>query len=738
MKHSNKLFTESTLDTNLNELAQALVRDLSMACRKVAIYGPSHPMSSKAVEKPFFSLDKLFAFEKSVLFGIERGHLFVSNIRLKESVFTEEIVRYMQVLGVDVMFFRQQITMTELARFLDRFVKRVSRTDQSQVLSTYLKRSGIDTIEINSELAFNLFENGVRLRGDVEGDFSVRNIALRQLGDSPLRLAQIMDGGEDGLETQSIDFSYDIVQYLMPEKVTTLDPDKIKKEIVATLEKLRSTTSDSEQAAEVRKRYRSLKKLLDFHPQRDQITTQIEDSIGDNRFMADVSQEGGDPVSAIKFESRDQIDRVLRECLSNDSVPLTTQELVDAFARLMRTGQKGKAAETIEFLMDLLGSTDMRERGRSLDLLIALVDSIPVQSDSTVFENMILRMGTVLNSGAESFEYSELIWRAMDKCIISRRYDLLARLATMVGARRRVEGGVIVYDSIVVKIIIQNMNRPEVISALIDDLIAGNSETTGHIRDTLIAIGDEQAAVGLSRIISHPARHIRQLTLRILAELGRATLNVFSGILADDSLFERDSNRHELPDVKWYVIRNSIFILGLLEDQEGVTPLRLRIGDPDVRVRREIVSTLEKIGGEDACDMLTLMAEDADKQIRESAVVAVGLIGTEDFAPMLIDAMRRQPAIAVRGVTSLGRIGGEGSREFLSRLLKDEELLAEMAEGGASRDELRLAIVAALGRIGDSASIDRLREFESSMSVAQRMLRQSSLHKAVTEILSRH
>ena len=53
--------------------------------------------------------------------------------------------------------------------------------------------------------------------------------------------------------------------------------------------------------------------------------------------------------------------------------------------------------------------------------------------------------------------------------------------------------------------------------------------------------------------------------------------------------------------------------------------------------------------------MLTLMAEDSDKQIRESAVAAIGLVGTEDFAPMLIDAIRRKPSIAVRGAASLGR-----------------------------------------------------------------------------------
>ena len=75
-------------------------------------------------------------------------------------------------------------------------------------------------------------------------------------------------------------------------------------------------------------------------------------------------------------------------------------------------------------------------------------------------------------------------------------------------------------------------------------------------------------------------------------------------------MFARDPQRHELPDDKWYVVRNSIFVLGSLRDPGGVAALRARIDDHDIRVRREIVSALEKIGGDEALDCLTLMADD--------------------------------------------------------------------------------------------------------------------------------
>ena len=161
---------------------------------------------------------------------------------------------------------------------------------------------------------------------------------------------------------------------------------------------------------------------------------------------------------------------------------------------------------------------------------------------------------------------------------------------------------------------------------MIDEMIRSDHETACCLRRILIAIGSEEVAVALSHIISHPLRQVRQHALRVLGELGKASQAVFARILADESMFEREDGRHELADNKWYVVRNSIFVLGTLKDTGGVLALRRRLNDSDVRVRREIVTALEKIGGEDACDLLLLMAADSVREIRERAVVAVGLI----------------------------------------------------------------------------------------------------------------
>ncbi|MEA3296948.1 MAG: HEAT repeat domain-containing protein, partial [candidate division Zixibacteria bacterium] len=214
---------------------------------------------------------------------------------------------------------------------------------------------------------------------------------------------------------------------------------------------------------------------------------------------------------------------------------------------------------------------------------------------------------------------------------------------------------------------------------------------------------------------------------------------VFSRIMNNDTRFEREPGRHELPENKWYIIRNSIFVLGLLKDTEGVAALRLRISDDDIRVRREIVRALEKIGGEEACDMLILMADDHDREIQESAVIAAGLVGAPDAVPLFVDVADRHPSLAVRVVLAIGNLGGDEARNYLVGLLGDDQILSAMAGGRVSTEDLKLAVIKSLGHIGDDKSIKRIRDFRENLSTTKKILfRSSAVNKAIEEILDRN
>ncbi|KAA3637059.1 MAG: HEAT repeat domain-containing protein, partial [Calditrichaeota bacterium] len=319
-----------------------------------------------------------------------------------------------------------------------------------------------------------------------------------------------------------------------------------------------------------------------------------------------------------------------------------------------------------------------------------------------------------------------------------KQYKSLSQITNAMHLRRKIENNVTVYDSLAIKKVYMNFNQREIIGNLIDEMIKGVSPESKYIKDILIATGSEEVAMALSDIISHPIRQVRQTALKILGELGHASLEVFSRILIDDEMFEREEGRRELSDNKWYIIRNSIFVFGLLKDEKAAIPLRLRINDPDVRVRREIISALERIGGEESVDILMMMAGDADKEIRESAVITIGLIGNPETAPLLISLAKTDYRICLKAINALGRIGGNEAKAFLSETLSDEDKIRELASGELSREDLKLAIVRSLGTLGDTGAIKIIKEFNENLSTTQKLFfKNSQVNKAIKEILSK-
>ncbi len=732
MSKLHERITEAILNTDLAEISLTIVRELAMACRKVGIYGLHHSVSLKAVEKPFEAIRSVFQYRNHVSFNIRQGGFYVLNVQQKDSPFTTELRRHFQALEINALLFDRRLTLEEFTKFLDRLVKKAIVDNPSDLMPSFLRRERIETIEVNTSRAFELFERHRRFDPEKDKDCSVKAVALEQIGGELGVLVDVNLFGKEALERHAIDYSQKLVSYLLPEKVASI-PDTAFADICGELFAAVAGKLDDSMSSE---KLLTVWRLLDYHPEREAIVEQIQLAAPNDTICAEIARAGGDTDSATRIETREQVDTLLVKALESDSTQEMRDEFVGSFQRLLGTGQRDKVIEVVSRLADYLNSTDTAFRGRALDLLIGVLEGVNLASDKAIFESLLGQIRVVFEEQTESFEYAEFVWRLFDRCLVQRRFDLVARLAGIVGQRRKRSGGITVYDSVGIKKIIENLNRSEIVSLMIDEMVRTDKETSTYIRDILIACGAEDAAVGLSHIISHPMRQVRERALKILAELGKASLKVFTQILMDDNMFDREPGRQELPDAQWYVVRNSVFVLGLLGDTEGIAPLRLRINDPDIRVRREILASLKEIGGEDACDLLILMVEDPAPEICERAVEAVGKVGTPDTAPLLIDAIQRNPSIAIQGMQALGRIGGEGAAEYLRGLLHDSSMLTELAGVNIAKDDLRLAIIESLGNIGDEQSVASLRDFKEKHSESTNFFtRNSDIDKALKKVL---
>ncbi len=736
-KNKQKQITETILNRNLNEQVHALIREFSMACKKAAIYGASHPSSQKAIQKPFLLLDEIFRFKKYINFNLHNGYLYLLNIRLKDSVFNEEIMKFMQILDVKVFTLEKHLTLGEFEKFVFRFVLRIDSTNHDELLTSYLKSEKIDSVEVNTEHAYKLFEEKNQYRGDVSHDFSVRNIIMQQLPDSIEALARLYSADEQFALKNYCDFDLEILHRLIPEKVAQLTSASINAEIKNHITGLVENHKEGQKVNAV-SICKEICKLLEYHPEYDSITKNIDSFISCEDMASEFMSDFKSPSVRMKKEAEKNIDSLMSETFTDISIEFSPTEFVESFIRLLKTGQKEKASEISVQLVEYLGDMSYDFRQKALSLLIEIIKPLHLFSEKLLFEKLSQVIIRNLFEKKETFEYSEFIWQVVEKAINEKDYELLAKVMQSLYLRRRIENNVTIYDSIAIKKIHMNFNQKPIIDGLIDELLKGNTTTNQYLKEVLIGSGSEEVAVALAQIISHPNRQIRQLALRILGELGHASLDVFGNVLSDDKMFVRAEGRRELPDEKWYIIRNAIFVFGLLKDQKACIALRLRINDQDVRVRREIISALEKIGGEESIDVLMMMADDDDREIREAAVIAIGIIGTEDAAPLLISLSKQLPRVVIKTIHSLGQVGGKEAEKYLGQILNDADLVDELRSSKVSKEEIRLATVKALGSLGESGAIRTIKEYHDTQSTTQKIFfKNSPINKTIKKILSK-
>ncbi len=732
-------YSEKDLNTNLSELALEIVREFYVASKKVSVYSFSHPLSGKAIKRLFLQMEKAYRFKKYINFHIEAGHLFVLNIKLKPSVFSDQVIECMQLLDIKNILFGSDMSTKQLSLFLDKFVKRIPTGKYQDMMQEYLNRKNIDSIKINGEKGFLLFEKGVKYRADITGDFSVRNLLGQSLGQNLDLLAKMLSFKESEVDTFiekfNIDYYPQLIAYFIPEKISLIDPEKL----IELLNSRINTIVDNNQDDPDNQSLNDLKVLLDalnLHPDRDKIFNQIESTIAYNKISKDIYSEVVPQTSVIRVESTEKINQFLYTVFNPELPGYKLDDFEDLFGRIIRTGQKNRARSVINILISNLAGPYFELRERALILFRFVLRADQQSNADFLLDHTIEKIDNYLTDELETFEFSDLIWAIAKICLSTKDYTRLSSLCDILSKKSDQIDGIRSYESVAVKKGVEELNRAEVINQLVNELVKEDSKKTQYLKNILVTIASEEVAYSLASIISHESRQVRMNVLKILSEMGKPALKICGEILKDDSHFIRNSDKRELPDDKWFIVRNAIFVLGSLGDPEGCRALRHRIAEDDTRIRLAIVSALEKIGDESAADLLLVMSDDNDCEICEAAIIALGLTKQTDIAPELINLAEKRNTEILTIISALGNLGGTETGEYLSNLLDDNDLLSKYTSNRSSREDIKIAIIKALGRIGDSESLKVVKNLKNNLLSTQKILfGGSKLNKAIEDIL---
>jgi len=150
-------------------------------------------------------------------------------------------------------------------------------------------------------------------------------------------------------------------------------------------------------------------------------------------------------------------------------------------------------------------------------------------------------------------------------------------------------------------------------------------------------------------------------------------------------------------DKRWYVVRNTVMILGQIGGDQVLHYLATTASHPEHRVRVETMRALEKINSEKAIDLLTGFLADGDADLRVISLNYLAKIGgrrafeamrgtiqSDTFAGLPVDEQERYFVV-------YSRLGGSETTDYLASIIKSSGWFA-----GGRKIRLSLAALRAL------------------------------------------
>ena len=198
--------------------------------------------------------------------------------------------------------------------------------------------------------------------------------------------------------------------------------------------------------------------------------------------------------------------------------------------------------------------------------------------------------------------------------------------------------------------------------------------------DAYAKLGDPMATAIADALTETDDRLARKIYVGALVALGQSGMRVVEGMLEDS---------------RWFVARNGVAVLGESGEETAIAHLTGTLAHEDMRVRRETVLSLAKIGGEDAAQLVVGMLNDSEADVRTAAARAVSVLKVDRAFKLLLSILEvgDDDPVIEQVLRALGQLGDPAA----------VALIEKRAVGSLfykPSPEVRLAALSALGSIG--------------------------------------
>ena len=192
----------------------------------------------------------------------------------------------------------------------------------------------------------------------------------------------------------------------------------------------------------------------------------------------------------------------------------------------------------------------------------------------------------------------------------------------------------------------------------------------------------------------------RKTIAKLLANLGEDAVSVLLDMISDK---------------RWYLIRNICVIFGSIASNNAVPGLITCLQHADIRVRKEAIRSLAKIGGREADSALIGILRTNETELYPLTMTSLGILKSRKSLTELLRILSAKDTFLTllpQKIDALAAIAMIGDKQVIPHLV---DLLTERHLLASNRWKLlKTAIAQCLGKLGDSKALPALRKYASN------------------------
>jgi HEAT repeat protein len=710
-----------------------VLKQMNGAIRMLEMYPPEHPATMQAMEKPFATLQEIFKNTDQITISQVEDKVIINGKQIEGTDLLQRLLEEFENQNLNSLTINKYLTKDELNKFLGFFVKPLGKSTRTVSLPEYIQQNQIRSITVD-QLRYELVtDDEVVVKSDVVEGADLKAEISKILKDNPDLLREMLlskkgageDSGRGGGRGEGAGSGEGVgsgfkegsgtgdLRKGIEEHVKKLSDEDLLSLLAASLESTLSKRAPEEKdsGATLNEVAELVNKLLQDR-EKGKLLPRVKKILSERGI---VKKEHLDFLFEEKWlKSQEVLDELMRMIDQLGTEKMEMDRFTFMWERVLSSEETKIKSYAIDKLLSRLDSEDHQVREHTVSALEKALNYFSEEKMDEGFSYIYLKLWEKLKDQllpAYTFkECSRLMKTIFSHTIRQKQLQEAKKILQEYHARLSPEMD---YPDEVRKAawdFIREVSDGPTLDSFISQMKEGTPFKTLKVTEQVLEYLDGvKVAKKLLDVFTSDDRATRISSLRVLGRLGKSSISAFSELLSHPRTFTRKDDGDFLVDEKWYKVRNVIYVLGNITDDES-TKLLSKLGqDPDVRVRMEVVKALEKIDSSLSRDVLLSFLNDGEEEVRRAAISSLTTIAEPRFLEPLKQHFKHNHRDWKITLSAISRIAGEESTKFLLKILQKDEGISHLAP--KQKDEIKITVLNMLGRIDSSGLAEQIEKF---------------------------